>query len=252
MNYKLSSFFSLSFSTHTRHKKMNCPSFLLKDPSSDKVKIRRAKHSHEYVVPFNFATIPTNHTQSRIMRNAHISTRLRIPSIKEQDEYETEDDDDHMPKTPIGDDDDDDENIPLAMLAFRKGFVVPDKVEHVYPLIQHVPQMMPTKRSNSKSNMAPSHINNHRLPMMYNYSARLPPMHYPENYPQQEPQQFYQLNRNYSYNSTLSFNSSTSSLPSTSEAFAPSRCYSRHGDHQDNNRARGTASAYLHRESLHM
>lgn len=165
------------------------------------------------------------------MKNAHISTHLRIPSIKEQDEYETEDDDDHMPKTPIGgdDDDEDDENIPLAMLAFRKGFVVPDKVEHVYPLIQHVPQMIPIKCSNSKSNMAPSHINNHQLPMMYDYSARLPPMHYPENYPQQEPQQFYQLNRNYSYSSsTPSFNSSVSSLSSTSlEAFAPNKCYSR-------------------------
>ncbi|KAF1798846.1 hypothetical protein V8B55DRAFT_1521876 [Mucor lusitanicus] len=234
---------------------MHCSAFILKDPSSDKVRIRRAKHSHEYVVPSQFATIPTNHTQSRIMRNAHIKTHLRRPtSIKEQDEYETEDDDDHMPKTPIGNgDEDDDEDIPLAMLAFRKGFVVPNKVEHVYPLIQHVPQMVPIKRSDSYSSKAQSHINNHRFPMMYNYSAISPPMHYSENHPQQQPQQFYQLNRNYSYNSTLSSNSSASSLSCTSETIASSKHnYSPHGDHQVNSKTHRATSIHLHGEFLHI
>ncbi|GAN09175.1 hypothetical protein MAM1_0249d08697 [Mucor ambiguus] len=231
---------------------MNCPTFILKDPSSDKVKIRRAKHTHEYVVPSHFATIPTNHTQSRIMKNAHVNTHLKIPSTKEQDEYETEDDDEHMPKTPIGDIDEDDEDIPLAMLAFRNGFVVPDKVEHVYPLIQHVPQVMPIESAKSKNSKAPSQVNNHSSPMMYNYSAILPPMHYPEHHPQQQPQQFYHLSRNYSYNSTPCSNSSVYSFSSTSEVLASNKCYSRHGNYQVNNRAHKAGSAHLYRDSLQM
>ncbi|KAL9543447.1 hypothetical protein MBANPS3_008106 [Mucor bainieri] len=214
---------------------MNYSAFTLKDPSSDKVKIRRAKQSHEYVVPTHFATIPTNHIQSRIMKSAHTRSHLRIPSIKEQDEYETEDDDDHLPKTPIDDDDEEeDENIPLAMLAFRKGFVIPNKVEQVYPLIQHVPQMVPVKCSNINSSKTPFHISNHQYPMMYNYySAMLPPMHYPENRPQQQPQHFYH------------FSSSNSSLSSTSE-LASNKCYRRHDDYQVYNRARQASSACLY------
>ncbi|KAL7333723.1 hypothetical protein PS15p_202587 [Mucor circinelloides] len=204
---------------------MNCPPIILKNPSSDKVRIRKSKRSHEYVVPFNFATIPTNHTQSRIMKSAHTNAYRKIPSIKEQDEYETEDDDESMPKTPIVDDDEDDENIPLAMLAFQKGFVVPDKVEHVYPLIQHVPQKVPMK--SAKSTTPPIHTCNHTVPIMYNYSTILRPTQYSEYHPQQQ-HRFYSLNQNYSHNSTPGSNSSVPLLSSSSETLASNRLYSRH------------------------
>ena len=161
-----------------------------------KVRTRETKRSHEFVVPSNFATIPTNHTQSRIMRNAYIGTHRKITSIKEQVEYnnEEDDDDDHMPTTPIGDEEND-ENIPLATLAFQKGFVVPDKVENVYPLIQHIPQAMPLKYVENKYSQ--SHAFDNNQSPMHNISAFLPPMHYPGEYSQQY--QFYQLDRNYSY-----------------------------------------------------
>lgn len=195
-------------------------SITLKDPSTDKVRIRETKRFHEFVVPSNFATIPTNHTQSRIMRNAHINTHRRIPSTKEL-EYDTEEDDDHMPTTPISDEEDD-ENTPLAVLAFRKGFVVPDKVENVYPLIQHIPQAMPLKYIDNKYSQFHTFDNNQSP--MHNLSAFLSTMHNPEEYPQQY--QFYQLDRNYSY--TSSSNSSISSISSTSESLTSALTDGRH------------------------
>ncbi|EPB88354.1 hypothetical protein HMPREF1544_04820 [Mucor circinelloides 1006PhL] len=175
------------------------------------------------------------------MKSAHTNAYRKIPSIKEQDEYETEDDDESMPKTPIVDDDEDDENIPLAMLAFRKGFIVPDRVEHVYPLIQHVPQKVPMK--STKSTTPPMHTCNHTLPIMYNYSAILPPTQYSENHPQQQ-QRFYSLNQSYSHNSTLGSTSSVPSFSSSSETLASNGLHSRHWGYHVN-KAQETTSTYL-------
>ncbi|KAG2235567.1 hypothetical protein INT48_002341 [Thamnidium elegans] len=87
-----------------------------KDPSFNQVKIRNQKPTHQYVIPSNFATIPNNPVQSRIMRNAHNRRRVSLPpSIKEEDV-----------------DEENEEDIPLAILAYRKGFITPDNL----PLVQ--------------------------------------------------------------------------------------------------------------------
>lgn len=88
-----------------------------KDPSFNQGRIRHQKPTHQYVIPSNFATIPNNPVQSRIMRNAHNRRRISLPpSIREEEEEE----------------EDDEENIPLAILAYRKGFITPDSL----PLVQ--------------------------------------------------------------------------------------------------------------------
>ncbi|GAA5798636.1 hypothetical protein HPULCUR_004041 [Helicostylum pulchrum] len=90
-----------------------------KDPSFNQVRIRNQKPTHQYVIPStNFATIPNNHVQSRIMRNAHNRRRISLPpSIREEEDDK---------------DEEDEEDIPLAILAYRKGFITPDSL----PLVQ--------------------------------------------------------------------------------------------------------------------
>lgn len=120
-----------------------------KDPSYHQVKIKvktQQIQTHEYVIPSNFATIPNNRVQSRIMRNAHNKKRFSLPpSIKEEEENN-----------------DDEDNIPLAILAYRKGFITPDKEKDVFPLVS---------LQKRKSNPITTYSNFHQFYQLSNYSS---------------------------------------------------------------------------------
>jgi hypothetical protein len=205
----------------------------IRDPSSNRVRVRKPPPSHEYVVPSNFATIPTNNVQKRMMKNAYyhhnrnISNRQRLslpPSIKEE---ENEDDDVILDTRrhrhhsyPVAIMDDEDEDIPLAVLAYRKGFVVPDKAENVFPLVQHIPSHQhqpPFLQQNQRSYyrysdpcLPPNSILHYPPPpSMINYATnnRHPSFSKKEKFMPS----FYQLQQNGSYSSSSSSNSSSNS-----------------------------------------
>lgn len=134
----------------------------------------KVRSKHDYVVPMNnFSSLPTPASRTRMIRNIHYKRISFPPSIKEEDEDEQQEEQDE-------------EDIPLAILAYKKGLVVPD---NMFPLVQHI-QPIQTQRKRHY-------------------------YHYPtiQHEPPSEPPKFYHT-RNYS-SSSLSSASSSDSLPTT-------------------------------------
>ncbi|KAI8987447.1 hypothetical protein BDF20DRAFT_265700 [Mycotypha africana] len=148
----------------------------LRDPFYCKVKVRRAHQPHEYVVPSDFAAIPQNPVQRRIIRSAHHShQRKRFffpPAIKEESNEDDEgavndmdtdslsDSEYNGPKTPTEEEEEEnDENMPLALLAVKKGYVVPHKAATAFPLIQHIPSH---HQQQQQANLFDNRSNNRR------------------------------------------------------------------------------------------
>jgi hypothetical protein len=167
----------------------------IKDPSRHQVKLRKINQQHEYVVPSSFATIPTNNVQKRIMRNAYNRKRISFPpSIKEEDE-------DLAVETAI----DEDEDIPLAVLAYKKGFIVPNRIENVFPLIQHIPHHFPGKHIRN-CHHSPRDSSTYYTHCHHCDTAAELAMN-PKSQWQQQHQQFYQLQQD-SSSSSISSSSS--------------------------------------------
>jgi hypothetical protein len=209
----------------------------IKEHSCYQVKVRKAHPSHEYVVPSNFATIPTNNIQKRIMNN---NNRRRIsfpPSIKEENE-----DEDFFVESQTAAADEE-EDIPLAVLAYRKGFVVPDRIENVFPLIQHIPQSkyVPSRHHSLRDPCShrPSSSSNYNH-NQYNNRYHCDNLVNPLGQSLQPHQQFYQLNMNNSYSSSSnSYISASSSETNNSTRRAHSSKKGRE------------SSGFFRRQSLH-
>lgn len=146
----------------------------LKNPSYQQVKTRP---KHDYVVPMNtFPCLPTLSSRTRMLRNGQYTRRISFPpSIKEEDE-------------------EDEEDIPLALLAYKKGLIVPDSNSTLYPLVQHCIQQPTMKRHH-----------------YYHYPTFILP-------PSDPPQLYHRNNSNQSSSSLSSSSSGSSSTPSTNGA----------------------------------
>lgn len=112
----------------------------LQDPSFNQVKLRKQHQLHEYVVPSSQSpTLPTNLSHTHIMKNTRNSYKkkrfsLPPPTIREEEEILFSESITVRNEPPCSEEDD--EDIPLAVLAYRRGFKVPVKVnhaQHVYP-----------------------------------------------------------------------------------------------------------------------
>lgn len=91
----------------------------IESPYYNQVKLKRSYSTHEFVIPFNnFAPLPSN---SQMIQ--------KLLSLAQQQE------DDNKPLIQ----EEEEEDIPLGLLAYKKGFFGLDKIETAYPLIQHIP-----------------------------------------------------------------------------------------------------------------
>lgn len=133
----------------------------IKNRSDYPSEYRNPRQSQEYIVPPHFVTIPTNNIQKRIMKNVqNTRNRRRIsfpPSIKEENEDEEMS---VQPQTAAAEDIDD-EDVPLAILAYRKGLSVPDRIESAFPVIPHVPTASHQSQTKYASSRRPSLKDSH-------------------------------------------------------------------------------------------
>lgn len=214
----------------------------LQDPSFNQVRLRRQQQSHEYVVPSSqFVTLPnTSFTQRQMMNNAHRNSykkkrfSLPPPTIREEDEMLFSD-----PITVRNCEDDDEEDIPLAVLAYRKGFKVPVKANDSIPLIQQQKHVYPNENIQAAAFEYP-HPYYYMNPCFNNSSTNNTiPAH------SQQPPSLYQLNSN-SSGSSFSASSSNSSLSSIENNNSSKRT-----NHNSTNTKNRTLK-YARRQSSHI
>jgi hypothetical protein len=205
-------------------------------PSSNKIRspsprhqVKHRKQSVEYVVPSRPKTsiIPA---QTRLnVRNAHHKQRFSLPpSIREEDD---EDDDDMSMNEPIiirnnVCQHDDEDEIPLAFLAYRKGYMVPENNNNIIPIIQ------PSNNNRRKQNLSQHHPNYYGNST--GFTLPVPNKLYHPNMTQQQPR-FYQMSD--LTHSPSSSNSSLSSVerppltPQRKRSTSSSKSYRRQSSH---------------------